>query len=248
MKSLRILSYNIHKGVSLFGSFTLPLLKEAIHQTQADLVLLQEVQGENLKIRNLPSGAEMERQFEYLADTLWHHYAYAKNAIYSDSHHGNAILSKYPILAERNFDLTVNAFEFRGLQYAKILIPKLDRTLDIYNTHLNLFHSGRMKQSRKIVHLIRNFTPPDKPFILAGDFNDWQKKLSPYFQAELGLQEAFLTLENNHAKTFPTLYPILPLDRIYYSGLSIKSSKVLKEASWVSLSDHLPILSEFKMY
>ncbi len=46
---------------------------------------------------------ELDSQFAFLADEIWPHFAYGKNAIYSAGHHGNAILSKHPILGIREY-------------------------------------------------------------------------------------------------------------------------------------------------
>ena len=44
-------------------------------------------------------------QFEFLADSIWSHYAYGKNAIYQHGHHGNAILSELPFAISNNVDV-----------------------------------------------------------------------------------------------------------------------------------------------
>jgi endonuclease/exonuclease/phosphatase (EEP) superfamily protein YafD len=41
--------------------------------------------------------------------------------------------------------------------------------------------------------------------------------------------------------------PVLPLDRIYYRGLKLKSAHILKGRPWNLLSDHLPVLGHFSM-
>jgi endonuclease/exonuclease/phosphatase family metal-dependent hydrolase len=50
MRALRVLSYNIHKGLG-FGnrSFVLPAIREALLTCQADVVFLQEVVGQHDK-------------------------------------------------------------------------------------------------------------------------------------------------------------------------------------------------------
>jgi signal transduction histidine kinase len=74
----------------------------------ADVVFLQEIHGEHkghqANLQDWPN----EAQFEYLADSIWHHHAYGKNAVYPEGHHGNAILSKYPIKRWDNLDLTLH--------------------------------------------------------------------------------------------------------------------------------------------
>src|SRR5688572_14315277 len=90
--TLRILSLNIHKGASAFGRRDVQQeLRALIRASHADLVFLQEVRGTFARQK------EMADQFEFLADEVWDHYAYGKNAIYPGGDHGNAILSHYPI-------------------------------------------------------------------------------------------------------------------------------------------------------
>lgn len=38
---------------------------------------------------------------------MWPQFAYGRNAVYPEGHHGNAVLSKHPILAHRNLDVSV---------------------------------------------------------------------------------------------------------------------------------------------
>ena len=92
--TLRIATFNIHKGVTSFNArMVLHEQRELIRRLQADIVFLQEVRGQHPRHRNLYQGA----QHEYLADSFWQDHAYGKNAVYPAGHHGNALLSKYPI-------------------------------------------------------------------------------------------------------------------------------------------------------
>jgi hypothetical protein len=59
--------------------------------------------------------------------------------------------------------------------------------------------------------------------IVAGDFNDWQKKASGYLAAELGLYEVVREVEGKLAKSYPAQMPMLSLDRIYVRDLDIES-------------------------
>ena len=91
-----ILTYNIHKGFSSNNrQFVLHRIREQLREVDVDVALLQEVQGEHewhsKRIRNWPDTS----QFEYLADQVWEHYAYGKNAIADGKHHGNAPTGSY---------------------------------------------------------------------------------------------------------------------------------------------------------
>ncbi len=95
---MRILSYNIHKGFSIGNrDFILNDIKQALRDLNADILFLQEVLGDHNDQKCKIPNWQTAIQFEYLADSVWPHFAYGKNAIYPEGHHGNAILSKFPI-------------------------------------------------------------------------------------------------------------------------------------------------------
>lgn len=239
---LKVISYNIHKGFSLTQKFVLAEIREAIRTTGADVVFLQEVQGENQKHLKKISGWS-DRQFEYLADSVWQHFAYGKNAIYGHGHHGNAILSKFPIQTWENLNLSNHRFEQRGLLHAEVNWN--GSPLHLLCCHLDLSEFGRKRQISKIAERIRKTVPNDQRLILAGDFNDWRQRVTPYFSKELGLNEAFLTLKEQHAISFPAAKPFLRLDRMYYRGLHPLQAACRADLPWRNLSDHCAIETEF---
>lgn len=245
---LRVLSYNIHKGFDTFGlKFTLHELKTALQNLDLDLVLLQEVVGEHKiwkkNIKTYPN----ESQFEYLADSMWPYYSYGKNAIFDIRHHGNAILSKYPIVKSENINISTNRFESRGLLHCEVALPGYSEPFHVFNTHLDLLDSGRKKQTEQLAKRILEHVPQGTPFLIGGDFNDWSKKTSSRIATQLGVFEAFHILNGKYAKTFPAQLPVLSLDRVYMKSLKVTRAEVLQDAPWSFLSDHLPLLVEFEI-
>jgi endonuclease/exonuclease/phosphatase family metal-dependent hydrolase len=246
--SLKILSYNIHKGFS-FGNldFVLSQIRDAIRSSEADLVFLQEVQGAHeghqKEIENWPETP----QFEYIADSVWTHYAYGKNALYQAGHHGNAILSRYPMIQSENIDLSTNQLEKRGLLHAVIEIPERGQKIHTLCVHLDLLHRGRKKQIESIIDRIKTCVPIDEPLILAGDFNDWGQKLTPILQERMGICELFNVKTGAHAKSFPSWMPWFRLDRLYYRGLNPVSATCLTGPPWDRLSDHAALFGELEL-
>jgi endonuclease/exonuclease/phosphatase family metal-dependent hydrolase len=101
MSILRIASYNIHKGVSAFGrQARIHHLKQAIAGLDADILFLQEVQGRHDVHAQRHAGWPDAGQHEFLAGDS-HHHVYGKNAVYQHGHHGNALLSRYPIFLSK---------------------------------------------------------------------------------------------------------------------------------------------------
>lgn len=243
---LKVITYNIHKGFSTTGlRFTLHAIKEALRTTGADLMLLQEVVGENTRHQKKLANWPLQAQFEFLADTVWPHYSYGKNAIFSYRHHGNAILSRFPIIKEENINISINRMEQRGLLHCEILIPELQKSLHVFNTHIDLLHSSRIKQFEKILARAKSHLPPDVPFLFGGDFNDWSQTLHPLFTQQLGVFESHTSIHKTPAKSFPSGFPTLTLDRLYFRHAVVEKCTVLSGKPWSELSDHLPLYAEF---
>jgi endonuclease/exonuclease/phosphatase family metal-dependent hydrolase len=233
---IRILTYNIHKGFSIGNRrFILDQIKRSIVASHADLVHLQEVGGHH-------QGAQ---HFEVIADQTWPHFAYGKNAVHTRGHHGNAILSKFPIISSENQDVSLNQYERRGLLHATINMGHTS-PLHAFSLHLNLRESDRLEQIARLSKRLSSMVPDDAPVILAGDFNDWRKSVTPILMRDHQLNEAFVELTGKHARTFPSFMPVLPLDRIYYRNLLCTSVSTLRDGGWKEISDHLPIIAEFE--
>ncbi|MGE3973278.1 MAG: endonuclease/exonuclease/phosphatase family protein [Bdellovibrionales bacterium] len=241
---MKILSYNIHKGFSTLNSkFVLSSIKKAIRTVGADMVFLQEVLGQHEK--HSQNHKDWPTQFEFLADEMWPHYAYGKNAVYSEGHHGNAILSRYPIIKWENWDISTNQREKRGLLHSEIKLPKDQIIVHAICLHLDLLEKGRQLQADRLHAHIKKI-PKEMPLILAGDFNDWRSRISEKLFRELGMKEAFEEWSGEHAKTFPSFFPLLRLDRIYYRHLKLKNVECLSGKPWNQLSDHVALMAEFE--
>jgi endonuclease/exonuclease/phosphatase family metal-dependent hydrolase len=119
-------------------------------------------------------------------------------------------------------------------------------------SHLNLLHTGRLLQYQQIKkHILLKNENNEIPFVLAGDFNDWNKKSDHVFEVDLGMKEVHKTIHGKFAKTFPAIYPLLCLDRIYVKNLKIKTSIIMetknKHNLLSHLSDHLPLYCEVEI-
>lgn len=245
---LHILSYNIHKGFAVGNQrFVLTELREAIRSLPLDLVFLQEVLGAHDEHARTIEGWPLASQFEYLADQVWPHYAYGKNAVYEAGHHGNAILSRFPILSYANYDISTNPLERRGILHVVIEIPETGQRLHCLNVHLNLFQRGRKRQLGLLERQIEEIIPDGEPYVLAGDFNDWSEKASLLIENVMGAQEIFRSTNGRHAATYPSKLPILRLDRMYVRGCTPSAARVLRGKPWSQLSDHAPIYGEVSL-
>lgn len=251
---LKILSYNIHKGFSpLNKQFSLRQISETLKSIKPDIIFLQEVIGENHKHSRMLTDWPKSSQEQYLSESLGFFSIYGKNAVYQNGHHGNAILSGFPIVEWEMVDISYNRWEKRGILYAKIRLNKdntvedVEKDIHLFCTHLNLFHGDRMRQYKVLQDLIYEKVGKSEPAILAGDFNDWNKKASPFFELDLSMLEGHKSLYGVYPRTFPSIFPVLSLDRVYLHNLRPIHCEVLKSKEFSKLSDHLPILLELEI-
>lgn len=243
--AIKVLTLNTHKGFTTFNRrFVLHELREAIREAGADIVFLQEVLGDDAAARR-PRVKVRVPQYEFLADSLWPHYSYGRNAAYPEGHHGNAVLSKFPILSYRNIDISIAGPERRGMLHCVLDLPGRTQMLHVICVHLGLVARHRIEQMHRVCALIDSL-PADEPLILAGDFNDWLQRACAILRERAGLIEAFAQTQGRPARSFPAFWPLLRLDRIYCRHLSALDPQVLSKAPWSKLSDHAALLAELR--
>lgn len=241
-QTLKVLSYNIHKGFSSFNRrYLLHDIRAGIRQVDADIVCLQEVIGENMRYRESHSEWIPGTQLEFIADEVWPHTAYGRNAVYSHGHHGNAILSKYRIVDTNNHDLSIMPPSQRG-----ILVARLENGITVCSTHLGLLGREQRWQIERLRDLLDQGLCRGGPLLIAGDFNDWSARQHRRLCQELELQEAAQEVRGRLLPTFPAALPLLPLDRIYFRRCHVKAVQALKGPPWNRLSDHSAYYAEFK--
>ncbi len=248
LSRISLLTYNIHKGFGVGKvRFLLPEMRDAITDLNPDFVFLQEVQGAHVGKEKRIDAWPKAAQFEYLAEHLWPYYAYAKNARYQSGHHGNAILSKFPFDTVENINLSSINRASRGILHIQMTIGNPKINLHLLCIHLGLFKAERAQQCFALMKRIRELVPDDEPLLMAGDFNDWREVLSRPLLEELGIQEAFNTLDGGHARSFPAIKPALKVDRIYYRNMCVEDAICLQGKPWRMLSDHVPLFARFSI-
>lgn len=198
MPLIRVVSYNIHKGRSALGRReSLHELRLGLYGLRPDLVFLQEVQGRN------DAASVLDQQHESLAAALRLQVAYGRNAVRERSDHGNALLSRFPILDYENQDISDHRLEQRGLLHARVDVDGTD--VHCFVVHLGLFSGSRTRQVLALTQRIAAQVPEGAPLIIAGDFNDWSDKLAPLFVQQLRLYEVFSHAPRSHGGELPRL-------------------------------------------
>ncbi len=198
MSGLRVATYNIHKGVlrGLFGLRQVErinALRTRLHSLNSDLVFLQEVQGHNDRYQRRFEHWPSEPQEIFLSKSPSPEHAfqtaYGRNASYLHGHHGNALLSRYPISDYENRDISDHALEKRGLLHCVIQVD--ERNVHCFVVHLGLFARSRGRQLAALLDWIDGEIDPADPLIIAGDFNDWRNELSDPLCGRAGVTEVF---------------------------------------------------------
>src|SRR5205814_10351674 len=134
-----VTTYNIRKGFTHFTRrMVIHEVKERLHGLSADILFLQEVLGTHERHAYRYVEWPGKPQHEFIADAMWREVAYGKNAIYPHGHHGNAVLSRFPIVGPERQDISAHVFEQRGWPPCKISLPQEVTTLMCWDGHLGL--------------------------------------------------------------------------------------------------------------
>ena len=151
----------------------------------------------------------------------------------AERRYGNAVLSRYPILAKQSIDLSFGSREPRGALDADIDCH--GHMLRVIATHLGLKPAERRAQIKR---LLQAFDTDQAPVILMGDVNEW-------FMWGRALRWLVSHFEAAPApRTFPSRWPLFALDRIWISPRQrLLQVQVHRTALSRVASDHLPLVA-----
>ena len=245
---ISIATWNIHKGFSQFNRrMMVHQLRDRLRELSADIVFLQEVQGLHIGHAALHADWPALPQHEFLAEDVWENHSYGRNMVYDHGHHGNAILSRFPILHEHNQDVTHLRFEKRGLLHCAVELPRLAQALHCVCVHLSLFARSRRRQMDALASRIEELVPASAPLLIAGDFNDWRNHADDLLAHRLSLVEVFAGSSQRPSRSYPAALPMFRLDRIYQRGLHVVDTQVHSGRPWSSISDHAALSAELQV-
>ena len=237
---LRIVSYNIHKCRGLDQRVRPARIAQVLRGLNADIIALQEVV--------CGAGDEAEDQARYIAAHIGgYQFVFGENRKIGDAPYGNAILSRLPILAAENYDITTGIREPRGCLRADIELPGGD-LLHLFNAHLGTGFLERRRQAHKLVHAsaVNNPRFYGRRVVL-GDFNEWSRGLvtellSAHLQT-VDLRSAFRRLPS-----YPTFMPFMHLDHIYFDPIvELRHFAMDRRRTTMIASDHLPLIADFEV-
>lgn len=246
METIRVATWNIHKGVNGLRPrrrLEIHNIGLAIDQFDADIICLQEVRKHHrTEARRFSQWPKLE-QADFLAP-LGYTPVYQTNAITKHGEHGNALLTRWPVIKHQHEDMSDHRFEQRGLLHAELLIH--NRPVHVVVVHLGLIKASRNRQVMQLCSYLQREIPKNVPLIIAGDFNDWGSSCEAALRSEA--LQTFKTnpITSKRLRTYPARFPLIQFDYVFARHLQAINSVVPNGVHWARMSDHLPLIADFQ--
>ncbi len=158
---------------------------------------------------------------------------------------GNVVMSRYPIRDHADLDLSWKTCEPRRAQRVSVELEGAG-TLHVYNAHLGMALLERRYQAQRLgawIHERRVHGPK----IVLGDFNEWGRGLVDDLLAER-LRSVDLYPHLKRRRTYPSFFPVLHLDHIYYAGdIEVRRIELPRGRLAMVASDHLPLTADIRV-
>ncbi len=244
--TLRVMTWNIHHGEGTDKKVDVDRIAKVILREKPDVVALQEIDR----------GVERSGKIDIitrLADLTDMTYAFGKTIDYQGGEYGNAFLTRFPILEERNrrFRL-IQPGEQRGL--LQLILDVRGEEVVVANTHLESSSndSARASSIGELRTTLRGYSP--RPVVVCGDFND-EPESRVMTELKKDYADSWATLGRGEGFTFPSDAPKRRIDYVLvlnnskpdsaFAAVQLRplSARVLQS----SASDHLPLLVEFEL-
>jgi endonuclease/exonuclease/phosphatase family metal-dependent hydrolase len=229
---VRVLTWNIHRGVGRDGRYDLLPVVELVRRHDPDIVALQEIDSRgraDLQVAPLAM----------LTQSLGSHVAEARTIVAPDGHYGHALISRWPLAPPILHDLSVRRREPRFA--IETTAATAAGPVHLAAVHLGLRIGERRWQASKLAEIAASAGALS---VMLGDFNDW-----PWFWPWRDMVRRALAAAlpgRTFHRTFPARWPLLMLDRIYCRP----QTALLR--SWTDpagrrLSDHLPVIADIRV-
>lgn len=236
---MRLLSYNIHKGIGGRDRlYRLERIARIIENEAPDIICLQEV-ARNLRRSRFDNQPDLLTKWFQPAVTLFQFNVRIRSGGY-----GNLLLSRWPIQSNHHLPVTRRGHKARGAQLAIIETPS--GPLHLTHWHLGLSEIERHWQARYVLahHLYRDALA--LPSLIVGDFNDWRNKLSAAQFESHGFRQ--ITSPPSRFRSFPAWLPVWSLDKAFVrGGIAVTRVRVVRGLTTRAASDHLPLVIDFKL-
>ncbi len=225
MSALVVATWNIHGAVGLDRRCRPARIARVLSNLGADVVALQEVRSASGAFEHVCRAFGEPLGYQTIAGPTWS----TPRAGF-----GNLVLLRRTPRAHGRLVLDVGAREPRAAIDVRLDLD--GAPLRLIATHLGLSSAERREQ---VGRLRRQLAADATPTILLGDFNE------PRRYGSLAALAPLLALAPSPA-TFPSLFPLLRLDRILVTPSLRASLQVPRDPLARIASDHLPLLARIE--
>jgi endonuclease/exonuclease/phosphatase family metal-dependent hydrolase len=237
---MRLLSYNIHKGIGgRDRRYRIERVVAVIEAEDPDLVCLQEVDRGVRRTRHDDQPGKLAEALRVSA-SLYQLNAHRKRG----GGYGNLVLSRWPFRKTHQVSLRMKRRKPRGAQLAEVETP--EGPLQLVHWHLGLAERERHWQ---VGHLLEHplFRESDGlPVLIVGDFNDWRNTLAHGPFARHGFHQ--VTAPRSRFRSFPANFPVLSLDKAFCRGpVEVRQARIVHSPMARAASDHLPLVVDFHL-
>jgi endonuclease/exonuclease/phosphatase family metal-dependent hydrolase len=237
---VRIVSWNVHAMVGAGGRRDPERIARVVEELRPDVAGLQEVGTPGLPPGSGDPAAllgALTGMHSAFGPTMHHRAGFA---------YGNAVLSRHPVQAIRNYDLSVPGREPRGCVRADVEVG--GALVHFFCAHLGLHWRERRRQAAQLLSAdILRDTALAHPLALVGDFNSLSNRSACPRWLRRQLVDCALAVRNE-APTFPSAFPFLRLDHCYVdAAFRVASVDVHRSALARRASDHLPLVVELEL-
>lgn len=238
----RVLTYNVHQCVGTDRRRSAERVAEVIRHHAPDVVCLQEV------VRHEHDRVE-HAQPRHLADLVG--LPYAASGLYRrlrGGAWGNVTLSRFPIHATQEVDLSVRVRlrRTRGALYTALSVH--GRPVHLFNLHFGLAGFERRQQMDRLLGRADEVAPMGAPVVFAGDTNDWRNRLVRGAVSAAGFVSPTCDVRTSGPATFPSTEPVAAIDKVFVRGHVRALRATASRLALARLaSDHLPVLVELEL-
>ena len=235
---MRLLTYNIHKGVGSDRRYRLERVIVVIKAEAPDLICLQEVDRNVRRSRRDDQPAILAEKLGAAAN------CYQLNVPRDDGGYGNLILSRWPLREVRQISLKYKRRAPRGAQLVVVDTP--EGPLHLVHIHFGLSSRERRWQATELLERAEFQAAAHLPTLIAGDSNDWRNTLSKRYLIPHGFRQA--TAPARRYRTFPAFLPLASIDKVFYRGTFIGvETRVVRGRLAQRASDHRPVVCDFHL-
>lgn len=231
-----VLQFNIRAARDGKDDVDLPQIAAEIEAVRPDLVSLNEVDSDTTRTR--------ADEPAYLARATGLHVVYGPNVIYDGGPFGNAILSRYAVVASHNLRLPGRSGrESRGL--LTVVVNVEGHRVVFASTHLSNGDRGRQSRLLQALTVARALRETAAPAILAGDLNSEPDDV-PARILRRNLLDAQEEAGTGKGATYPQASPTDRLDYILY-GPRLAAVPGSTQVGTSQSSDHRSVFTKLRL-